>query len=112
LVPLIFSRPWLSFACVDLAFVIGALVGGAAFPCPATIPAAPAMTAATATAEATSRTARRPLSRVRFFICVRLLSSEPRGAARDWLVLRWWGRRTRVRTVATPLSFCARPRQR
>src|SRR5215218_10034878 len=23
----------------------------------------------------------------------------------DWLVLRWWRRRTRVRTVATPLSF-------
>src|SRR4029079_16073544 len=81
LVPLIRSTPCLSFGCGNLAFLIGALMGGAAFPCPAAIPVAPAMAAATATAEAASRTARDSLSRPGFFIWVHLLSSEPRGGS-------------------------------
>ena len=50
------------------------------------------------------------LRRVRFFICARLLSGEPR-AARDWLSRRWSARRTRIRTVATPLSLRSTPRR-
>ena len=43
--------------------------------------------------------------RMRFFICAGLLSSEPRGRLSMGLSCDAWARRTRIRTVATPLSF-------
>ena len=78
-VPVIVNRPCESSALLVLTCDALAAVTAAALPGSATIPAAPAATVAASAADA-SRTARDSLSRVGFFICARLLSSEPRTA--------------------------------
>src|SRR5262249_60693564 len=67
-VPLIVSRPSLSFGCLKCWEARSALRAAAAFPRAATIPAAAAATAATATAEAASRA--RPLLRIGFLMAL------------------------------------------
>ena len=84
-VPLIVRTPCLSFGCLNRTFLDGcetfsALIPGAAFPCPAAIPVAPATAVARATAEAAKRAARDAFSRMRLFIGACLLSGEPRAA--------------------------------